>query len=101
MPTVTIGSFEGGQVRFEMDVDASDRITAVRCINDLGVDVGVQLTQGEGRTNAGRTTTMRRLGPGISEFTIATTPSQRISAFFDSARNRWDGIDFRMLVPWL
>lgn len=100
MPTVEIGNFHGGLVRIEMDVDASNRITAVRCINDSGQDVGIELIQGEGFANAGRTTTMRRLGPGTTEFAVPTGAAQRLSTRFDAARNRWEGIDKRITVPW-
>lgn len=100
MPTVEIGNFLGGTVRFEMDVDGANRITAVRCLNESGQDVGIELIQGEGFANAGRTTTMRRLGPGTSEFALPTGAAQRLVTRFDAVRGRWEGIDKRITVPW-
>ena len=93
--------FEEAPVRFEMDVDdVNGNITAVRCLNESSADVGVEIIQGEGRPNAGRTTTKRRLSPGTTEFTIPTGASQRIRGFWDAARQRWNGIEKRFLVPW-
>ena len=95
-------TFEGAAVRFELDIDdANGNITAVRCVNESTADVGVEVIQGEGRPNAGRTTTKRRLGPGTTEFVIPTGAAQRIRGFWDAARQRWNGIEVRFLVPWV
>ena len=51
MPTRTVAEFNGGLVRFEVDYDSSDRITALRCINDSdGSFIGEVSRQDSGRS---------------------------------------------------
>lgn len=45
MPTRTIGTFNNGLVEFQIDYDASNRITAVRCINNGDTDVYGEVVQ--------------------------------------------------------
>lgn len=78
MPTATVMTFEGGLIEFQVDYDASNRLTAVRCINQTDHDVWARVA----RPDNGRAYEHTFPANTTQEFAIPIGQAQRIQ--FDS-----------------
>jgi hypothetical protein len=78
MPTKTVATFQNGLVEFQVDYDASNRLTALRCINKSDGDMVGEAT----REDNGRSYSKTFLAHTTTYIPIPTGVAQRIR--FDS-----------------
>jgi hypothetical protein len=83
VPTKVLAYVDNKQSRVEIDVDASNRVTAIRRIGGRPATVVL------GRADGTRTYTLTATQTSLS---IATTTANRILLTFDAARNRYSGM---------
>lgn len=101
MPTRILQELGDGQVRFEMDVNASDRPTAFRCVNNSDFAAYGELVEGEGGPNRGRKASGVFLAHTTTEVAILAAQAQtRIQFRLDVVRNRYDWVDGQYLWPY-
>lgn len=91
MPTRTVMTFEGGLVEFQVDYDESNRITALRCINDSDNDVIGEVT----RVSTGRSAQKTLLAHTTTHVAIPTNAAQRIQFDGFGAHQHFVGLSFR------
>lgn len=88
MPTRVLAYWNNKASRVEVDIDGSNRITAVRWIGDDPATV--TLARGDGT----RTYTLPR---GTRSISVPTTTANRVQLSFDAARNRYSGLAGQIL----
>lgn len=93
--TKTLGGFDDGLCRFELDYDDVNlRLTVVRCINNTAQPASAQATA----TANGRTATRIFAANSTVELAIPTGPTTRLDVTIDG-RGRLDGVDYQLAWP--
>lgn len=83
VPIKVLSYSDNKQSRVEIDIDASNRVTAIRRIGARPATVVL------GRRDGTRTYTMPK---EMTELTLSTTVANRVQLTFDATRNRYDGL---------
>ena len=94
MPTRIIGVFDGGNVRVEIDYDASRRITALRCVNGSGLALYAEAVQVSNRRKYASTF----LPNSTTEIPVPTGTAQRLQLVLN-AQGRLDGVEYAIVYP--
>lgn len=97
MPAIVIaeGSGGDGSYKFEVDINANGRPTALRCVNTTGQAAWGQVTQvSNGRTYG------TRFANGTTEIAIPTGAAQRLQYTYDPVRQRFDGVETLVMWPY-
>lgn len=95
MPTKILADADNGNVRAELDWDASLRVVTLRVINNTAQACYLSVTQ----TSNGRTRGQRFPPNDTTVLTIPTTVAQRIQGQLDP-RNRFNGVEFAFIWPY-
>jgi hypothetical protein len=100
MPTRSIGTWENGTVDIQLDYDAQNIITAIRCINGSPDSVYVQAVQldSQGNRDLGRIYETTFPPNAITVLTPPTGQARRLSQYVDS-RGFFNGLDINVVIP--
>ena len=91
MATRTISTAENGLIEFQVDYDTSNRITALRCINNANYNIIGEVT----RLSNGRSYSKTFLANSNTYIPIPTSVSQRIQFDGFGVHNDLLGLSFR------
>ena len=83
MPTRILCQWHNKASRIEIDIDGSNRITAIRWVGD---DPAVVVL---GRPDGSRSYTLPR---GARSISVPTTTANRVQLTYDAARDRYSGL---------
>lgn len=100
MPTRSIGTWENGAVDIQLDYDATNTITAIRCVNSSPHSVWVQAVQldPQGNRDVGRAYDTTFPPNQTTELAIPTGQARRLSQYIDT-RGFFNGLDIHVLIP--
>jgi hypothetical protein len=99
MATRRVAAFNDETVVVDAVYDDEDNVTGVRVTNTSADDVYVEAVQVTDGPSNGRKHGGRFLASTTTTLPIGTGPVVRIRQHWNAQRERWDGVEFRCLVP--